>query len=116
MERVRITTAKRAKIFERRDGLCHLCGLKVVAGQDWDVSHANPLGAGGADDESNWFVAHRKCHRIQTSEFDVPLVAKVTRKRNFHSGAKVTRNPLPGGRRSPFKKRMDGTVVRRDEE
>jgi len=91
-----------------------LCSMKVVPGQEWDVSHDIPLEAGGSDDETNWFVAHRKCHRVQTSNVDAPMIAKVKRKHQKHIGAARSKSPLPGGRFSKWKRRMDGTVVLRN--
>lgn len=54
MKRVRITAKMRADIFLSRGGMCHLCSMKVVPGEDWDVSHDIPLEAGGKDDATNW--------------------------------------------------------------
>lgn len=98
----------------RHNGTCHLCSMKVIAGQEWDVSHDIPLEAGGKDDESNWLVAHRKCHRIQTATIDAPLIAKVRHIRLKHMGIKTSKTPMPMGRASKWKKKMDGTVVRRE--
>jgi hypothetical protein len=88
--------------------------MKVVPGEDWDVSHDIPLEAGGKDDATNWFVAHRKCHRVHTSTVDVPMIAKVKRIHQKHVGAKKSRSPMPLGRGSKFKRKMDGTIVRRE--
>ena len=57
MKRIRITAKGRADIFLNRGGMCHLCNMKVVPGEDWDVSHEIPLETGGEDDATNWFVA-----------------------------------------------------------
>ena len=114
MKRVRITAKMRADIFLSRGGMCHLCNMKVVPGEDWDVSHDIPLEAGGKDDASNWFVAHRKCHRVHTSTVDAPMIAKVKRIHQKHVGAKKSRSPMPLGRGSKFKRKMDGTIVRRE--
>lgn len=115
MTRVRITTKMRVQIFERHKGICHLCNVKVIPGEDWDVSHEIPLEAGGKDDSSNWYVAHRKCHRIHTAKIDMPLIAKVKRVKARHLGANKSRTPMPFGRGSKFKRKMDGSIVRREE-
>jgi len=114
MTRIRITSKVRADIFLRHNGVCHLCSLKVHPGEEWDVSHEIPLEAGGKDDETNWLVAHRKCHRHHTAKVDAPLIAKVKRIHQRHIGAKKSKNPLPGSRNSLWKRKMDGTVVRRE--
>lgn len=114
MKRVRITAKMRADIFLTHNGMCHLCKMKVVPGEDWDVSHEIPLEAGGVDDSSNWLVAHRKCHRTHTATVDAPLIAKVKRIHQKHVGAKKSRSPMPLGRNSKFKRKMDGTIVRRE--
>lgn len=114
MKRVRITAKVRADIFLRHDGVCHLCSMKVIPGQEWDVSHEIPLETGGRDDDSNWLVAHRRCHRVHTSTVDIPLIAKVKRIHQRHIGAKKSKSPMPFGRGSKLKRKMDGSVVRRD--
>jgi hypothetical protein len=46
---------------------------------------------------------------------DVPKIAKVKRIHQAHVGAKLlSKSPLPGGKRSKWKKKMDGSVVLRD--
>jgi hypothetical protein len=114
MKRVRITAKMRADIFMNRGGICHLCNMKVVPGEDWDVSHEIPLEAGGKDDATNWLVAHRKCHRVHTSTVDAPLIAKVKRIHQRHIGAKKSKSPMLMGRNSQWKRKMDGSVVRRE--
>jgi hypothetical protein len=42
------------------------------------------------------------------------LIAKVKRKHQKHIGAARSKSPLPGGRLSKWKRRMDGTVVLRN--
>jgi 5-methylcytosine-specific restriction endonuclease McrA len=114
MKRKHLSTSIRVKIFEKECGLCHLCNMKVSSGQEWDVSHEIPLEIGGADDMSNWRVAHRKCHRTHTAKVDIPRIAKSKRVYARYIGAKVSRNTMPGSRRSKWKRKMDGTVVLRD--
>ena len=85
--RRRQTRKMRSKLFEAKNGICHLCGGEVQEGQAWDVSHPIPLSIGGPDDESNWDVAHRKCHRVHTATKDAPTIAKMKRVRDKHTGA-----------------------------
>lgn len=115
MTRSRLTTKDRARIFLAADGVCHLCGVKILPEREtWEVSHPTPLEMGGADDDTNRRPAHARCHRKQTSEVDIPLIAKTKRIQYRHIGAKApSRNPLPCGRRSKFRKKISGEVVLR---
>ena len=100
-DRRRISARSRAALFERERRLCHLCGGLVHAGEAWDVSHEIPLACGGPDDETNWKVAHRKCHRKHTAKVDAPMIAKVRRQRQTHMGAKVTGSTMKSGNSLP---------------
>lgn len=86
-KRRRITTKQRVALFEREAGVCHMCKGLVYAGEAWDVSHEIPLELGGADDETNWKVAHRKCHRSHTATVDIPNIARAKRREANHIGA-----------------------------
>lgn len=109
-----ISTKERVRLFMLHGGTCHLCGGKIGVGEAWDVSHDIPLELGGADDDANRLLAHRKCHRAHTASVDVPAIAKAKRREARHIGAKRTARPMPGSRASGWKRRMDGTVVRRE--
>ena len=108
-----ISTKRRQELFQSHAGLCHICGGKIQVGEAWDVEHIIPIAMGGEDDEANWALAHRKCHRGKTSE-DVGNIARAKRREARHLGIKKSRNPLPGGRSSPWKRTVDGRVIRRD--
>ncbi len=88
MARVRLSARDNAKLFHEHKGICHLCGLKIEAGQKWERSHPIPLAVGGDDTWDNWAPAHAKCHRVHTSTVDAPLIAKVRRIHQKHIGAK----------------------------
>lgn len=115
MSRRSISTKERVRLFELHGGICHFCEGKIHVGEAWDVSHVIPLAIGGEDDDVNRMPAHRKCHRAHTAAIDAPRIAKSKRVRAKHIGAKApSRTPMPCGKRSMWKKRMDGSVVRRD--
>ena len=92
-KRRRISTRDRALIFDRENGVCHMCGLRIEAGQEWEASHRIPLACGGADDMTNLSPAHKRCHRNQTAKVDAPMIAKVRRVAWKHTGAKVRKGP-----------------------
>ena len=108
-----ISTKRRVELFKAHDGVCHICGLKIQAGEGWDVEHIIPLAMGGDDDEPNWAPAHRKCHSAK-SRADFSNIARAKRREARHLGAKKSSNPLPGGRTTPWKRTLDGRVIRRD--
>lgn len=95
-KRRHISTKARVALFARKAGVCHICNGKVQPGEAWDVSHPIPLQIGGADDESNWDVAHRKCHAIVTATKDVPRIAKMKRQHAKHIGAERPRPKMQG--------------------
>ena len=108
MARRTISTKARTALFLKRGGVCHLCGGAVSAGEKWELEHLIPVAMGGDDEEHNWFVAHVKCHASKTKD-DVANIAKAKRRQARHIGSHISRNPLPGGRNSRLKRRMDGT-------
>ena len=79
--RKRWSATARARFFATEKGICHLCNGKIDGSSEgWDLSHDTPLEMGGADDETNIRVAHRKCHRAHTATVDVPMIAKAKRR------------------------------------
>ena len=86
-DRRRLSTRDLVALFNREQGVCHLCRQAIQIGQLWDVSHEIPLALCGSDDDSNWRVAHRACHREHTARVDQPTIAKVKRQAAAHIGA-----------------------------
>jgi 5-methylcytosine-specific restriction enzyme A len=74
--------------------------------------HINPDGLTGSNDIANCAVLCTPCHREKTRG-DVGTIAKAKRRYARDIGAKTSRNPMPGGRRSKWKRKLDGTVVLR---
>ncbi|MDP0928517.1 HNH endonuclease signature motif containing protein [Paracoccus onubensis] len=117
MARRKTWTAKRSlALFETHGGICHICGMKIYAGEAWEREHIIPLAMGGADDESNVAPAHKSCHRTKTGT-DAAQIAKANRVRAKHFGAKNARRVvIPGSRDSKFKRKLNGQTVLRDSE
>ena len=82
-----ISRTVRARVFDKAQGLCHLCGGKIDVADKWDVDHILALALGGADNESNFAPAHKKCHQ-RKSAGDVGMIRKADRQRAAHIGAK----------------------------
>ena len=114
MTRRRMTPLRRARIFDTHGGICHLCGLKIAVGDPWDVEHVIALEISGDDGDDNLRPAHRQCHAAKTAE-DAGIIAKSRRVRAKHVGAWQSKAPLPFGRKSKLKRKLDGTVVPREE-
>jgi len=112
MTRKRYTQVAITKWFLKHGGRCYLCGCKIN-GKEWDREHVIPLGAGGSDDLENQRPAHRSCHAGKTKK-DRPVIAKTNRMRAKNIGIKK-KATMPGSKGSKWKRKMDGTVVRRDD-
>lgn len=111
----RMSTTRRAAIFAAHDGVCHLCGEKIDGTREkWDAEHIVPYALTRDDSDENLAPAHVSCHRKKTPE-DQTRIAKAKRVAAKHQGAHRPKAVLPGSRASKWKRKIDGTVVRRDE-
>lgn len=111
-KRKSLSKSGKVKLFKAHGGICHVCAGKIQVGEAWDADHVIPLEMGGEDGGENLKPAHVKCHRAKTRK-DAGDIAKAKRREANNIGAKQSRNPMPGSKRSGWKKRMDGTVERR---
>jgi len=97
-----------------KKGLCAACTKKIDAGKGWDIDHILPLALGGTNEPHNLQILCRSCHRSKTSLSDIPRIAKTKRLKARHLGARApSTRVIPGSRHSPWKRKMDGSVVRR---
>ena len=108
-----IPTRVRLRVFERAGGRCQICGRKLGPADKWAVDHIVALVNGGAHAEANMQIACDWCHGAKTA-VDVAEKAKSARVRARHTGAK-TKTGFQTNRAGKFRKRMDGTVERRDQ-
>lgn len=106
-----LTALRRADIFLKADGICHICGVKINAtrGEPWDVEHVIPLAIGGEDGGDNLKPAHRSCHAVK-SKRDAGIKAKTDRLRAKHIGARK-----PSRWASKWKRKVNGQTVLRSE-
>ena len=117
-ERHKLTPTKRLRIWERDKGVCCLCQNKIDGVRDrWIVEHKRALELGGEDADHNMGVAHQACADEKTNgpTGDHARAAKAKRAKRMALGLKKSKTPLPGSRSTKWKRRMDGSVVRRDE-
>lgn len=109
-----MSTTRRAAIFKAHDEICHICGCKIQVGEKWEAEHIVPYAMTRDDSDENLAPAHVSCHS-QKSKQDVRKIAKAKRVAAKHSGAYRPKAVLPGSKASKWKRKIDGTVVRRDE-
>ena len=103
----------RMRVFERYAGICQ-CGCTTpIAGKPWQVDHRQALINGGSNSEGNLVPLLTEHHKIKTHA-DVQTKAKTARMKAAHLGVKAKGRPMPAGKASKFKRKMDGRVVRRD--
>ena len=111
--RRRLTPHRRLRVWEKTGGVCVLCGRTIDGSRErWIAEHLCALELGGADDLDNMGPAHEGCALIKTKE-DHRRAAKAKRQKIRHIGADVSRNPLPCGKRSPWKRKVSGLIVLR---
>ena len=89
---------------------CHVCKICIhPAREAWEADHVTPHALGGT------FVLPIciYCHKKKTKT-DVRTIAKAKRISDRHYGIKRSSNPMPGGKHSRLKKKLNGQVVERD--
>ncbi len=101
------------RVFDRYRGRCYLSGIKILPGMAWEIEHVIALAAGGQHRESNFAPALKEYHKEKTRK-DRKTIAKINKVRLKHAGLKKPKGrPLIGTKASGWKRKMDGTLVRR---
>ena len=83
------------RIFNRENGICHISGRKIAAGEKWQADHKVALINGGKNCESNLFPVLVGPHKEKTK-------ADVAEKKAVASRAK-THNGIGGRDKQPIK-------------
>ena len=115
MSRERQEFSKKVKLeaYTRANGHCEVCTAKLFVGK-FRYDHVLPDALGGEPTLANCRVTCDACDREKTYGQDIPFIARAKRIAAKHAGAKApSRNPLPGGRRSKWRKKINGEVVPR---
>lgn len=107
-----LTAKQRLQLFIAHSGTCCLCRLKIGAQEAWIDEHVMPLWLGGSNGIGNRAPAHVECAKHKTAA-EATARAKGRRVAEKHFGAKVSHNPIPGSRRSKWKRKINGQVVLR---
>jgi 5-methylcytosine-specific restriction protein A len=110
--RGRLTTRRKLAIWEREKGLCMLCGCRLQPG-GFIYEHVRALELGGTDTDDNIRLTCLPCAGEKTRD-DHSRAAKAKRVKAKTLGLRKSKNPLPGGKGSKWKRRMDGKIVPRD--
>ena len=114
MRRRNWSQRQRLALFISANGACEACQIRLQPGQSWDLDHIIPLALGGADETYNLKVLCNGCHKAKTNQQDIPAISKLVRLKIKHLGAKVpSKTPMPFGRQSIWKKKINGTIVKR---
>lgn len=87
------------RVFENKDGICHITKRKIRPGEAWELDHIIALCNGGEHRESNFAPALTKAHKTKTAE-DVREKAAIARKRKAILGIKREGRPIPGSKNS----------------
>ena len=114
--RKRLTPTQRLRIWERDKGMCCLCPRKIDGVRElWIIEHKRALELGGTDTEDNMGPAHKGCADKKTNgpNGDHAMAAKAKRNKRAALGLDKSKSPVPGSRTTKWKRKMDGSVVRR---
>lgn len=107
-----LTSKQKLQMFIRAKGVCCICGGKINGvSEAWD-EHVNPLWLAGDNSAPNRAPAHERCARVKTAK-EATDRASIRKKAERHFGAHTSKNPMPCGRKSKWKKKMNGEVVPR---
>lgn len=102
----------RLRVFERFDGICRECSLKI-RGRRWICDHRIALINGGENRENNLGPIHEACDKIKTAA-DVATKSKNNRVKAKHLGINKRKGPpMPGSRASSWKRKIGGSWERR---
>lgn len=99
----------RQRIFDKENGVCHVCKLPILATDKWDLDHVIALINGGDNAEHNLKPTHWHCHKDKTKR-DVAEKSKVAKVRQKHLGIKAEKQKIPSRPKAPSTKEKSTDV------
>jgi 5-methylcytosine-specific restriction endonuclease McrA len=111
-KRGNLSQRRKLAIWEREHGKCMICTVKLTTGK-FIFEHVRALELGGTDTDENIRLTCIGCAKEKTKT-DHQMAAKAKRSKANTLGLKSpSKTPLPFGKNSKFKKKMDGSIVPR---
>jgi 5-methylcytosine-specific restriction enzyme A len=93
MSRPHEFTAKiKLSAFDRANGRCEACSCRLVSAE---YHHRIPIAMGGESTLENAVCLCAKCHKISTSDKDIPAIAKAKRIERKHKGVTSPKRKMP---------------------
>ncbi len=108
----RVPARVKDRILDAHGNRCALTGREFRPGDAIEFDHKHALINGGEHRESNLQPVLSTAHREKT-RLDVAQKSKDARIRKKHRGIQSSSHPLPGGRNSKIKFKMDGSIIDR---
>lgn len=111
---------QKADMFIRSGGKCEVCGKKIKVGEGWTGGHFPITWAFGGRTEIDNGRVEGKCCSLETQKVDTSRSAKA-RRQGGETGQQARRRrngpqmKSRGFTKGMFKRKMDGTVVSRQE-
>lgn len=111
-----MSPTRRLRIWEAHAGRCIICKNPIDGVREpWIVEHVRALGLGGEDTDANCGPAHAACADDKTHRQDIPAIARAKRQKLKALGIRKE-SRMPGAKNSPWKQKIGGGWVRRNEE
>jgi len=101
------------RILRRHKGKCYLTHVEIRDGDEWDAEHILALEDGGENRESNLAPALKAPHKVKSAEERKRRAKADAASKAAFGIKKRSRWAMPCGKKSKWKKKMNGQVVRR---
>ncbi len=111
-DRMEFPVKVRKAAYDRSGGICE-CGCGVPFGKERvEYDHDIPAYHGGKPTLENCRALRWSCHKVKTAQ-DMQAIKKTRRIIKKQRGLTAQKATIPGSKNSHFKKKLDGTVIKR---